>query len=158
MPRKLRVEYAGAIYHVMNRGDRREWLLGTYTARFNRRHKFSGHLFSGRYKALIVDGSGTGYLKTVCDYVHLNPVRARFLHLDQAVSEYAWSSWPAYLRSPGKRPIWLRVDRLLGEYGIPQDSPAERRQLLMIYRPRIFHSQFARHFQTLPSQPQCVNS
>ena len=47
------------------------WLLGTYTARFNRRHKLIGHLFGGRYKALIVDCSGTGYLKTVCDYVHL---------------------------------------------------------------------------------------
>src|SRR5213078_923353 len=105
MPRKLRVEYPGAIYHVMNRGDRREpifrddedrkrflatlgeccgktdlqvhawclvarmkWFLGTYTARFNRRHKLFGHLFSGRYKALVVDGSGNGYLKTVCDY------------------------------------------------------------------------------------------
>ena len=45
-----------------------KWFLGTYTARFNRRHKVFGHLFSGRYKALVVDGSGTGYLKTVCDY------------------------------------------------------------------------------------------
>ena len=113
MPRKLRVEYEGAIYHVMNRGDRREaifldeedrqsflqtlgegcaktdwqvhayclmsnhfhlvvetpranlvagmqWFLGTYTSRFNRRHKLFGHLFSGRYKSLIVDGSGSG--------------------------------------------------------------------------------------------------
>src|ERR1051325_9443868 len=111
MPRKLRVEYPGAIYHVMNRGDRREaiflseqdrelfletlgeacektgwqvhayclmsnhfhlvletpqanlvsgmrWFLGTYTARFNRRHNVLGHLFSGRYKSLVVDGSG----------------------------------------------------------------------------------------------------
>ena len=33
-----------------------KWFLGTYTGRFNRRHKFSGHLFSGHYKALIVDG------------------------------------------------------------------------------------------------------
>src|SRR3989304_5774214 len=117
MARKLRVEYAGAIYHVMNRGDRREeifrddedrqrffaplgevwartgrqghvlclmpnhfhlvvetpqpklvagmkWFLGTYTARFNRRHKVFGHLFSGRYKALVVGGSGNGYLRT----------------------------------------------------------------------------------------------
>ena len=40
------------------------------TARFNRRHKLFGHLFSGRYKSLIVDGSGDGYLRTVCDYVH----------------------------------------------------------------------------------------
>ncbi len=35
--------------------------------------------FSGRYKALVVDGSGDGYLKTVCDYVHLNPARAKLL-------------------------------------------------------------------------------
>ena len=101
MPRRLRVEYEGAIYHLMNRGNLREpiflndedresfletlgqtcaktnwqvhayclmgnhfhlvvetpranlvagmqWLLGTYTARFNRRHKLFGHLFSGR--------------------------------------------------------------------------------------------------------------
>jgi hypothetical protein len=42
-----------------------KWFLGTYTLRFNRRHKLFGHLFSGRYKSLIVDGSGSGYLKTV---------------------------------------------------------------------------------------------
>ena len=68
-----------------------KWLLGTYTARFNRRHRLSGHLFSGRYKALVVDGSGTGYLRTVCDYVHLNPARARLLKdvkpLEQIVRE-----------------------------------------------------------------------
>ena len=182
MARKLRVEYEGAIYHVMNRGDRREaiflddedrkhfittlgeacvktgwqihalclmvnhfhlvvetpqpnlvagmkWFLGTYTGRFNRRHKFFGHLFSGRYKALIVEGSGTGYFKTVCDYVHLNPVRAKLLKPEQALREYAWSSWPEYLKSPGKRPVWLRVDRLLGEYRISQDRAAGRRHL-----------------------------
>ena len=117
MARKLRVQYPGAVYHVINRGDRREdifqddhdrtrfletvaeacaktdwqvhayclmrnhfhlvvetpqpnlvsgmqWLLGTYTSRFNRRHQEFGHLFSGRYKALVVDGSGNEYLKT----------------------------------------------------------------------------------------------
>jgi hypothetical protein len=40
-----------------------KWLLGTDTSRFNRRHKLFGHLFCGRYKSLIVDGSGSGYLK-----------------------------------------------------------------------------------------------
>jgi putative transposase len=182
MARKLRVEYPGAIYHVMNRGDRREpvfrddedrkqflqtvgevcektgwqvhayclmgnhfhmvvetaqanlvsgmkWLLGTYTSRFNRRHKLSGHLFSGRYKSLVVDGSGNGYLKTVCDYVHLNPARAQLLAAEQPLRLYRWSSWPEYLQSPSKRPAWLRVDRLLGEYRIPKDSAAGRRQL-----------------------------
>ncbi len=182
MARKLRVEYPGAIYHLMNRGDRREeifkddqdrdrfletlgevctktgwqvhawclmgnhfhlavetpqgnlvagmkWFLGTYTSRFNRRHKLFGHLFSGRYKALIVDGSGNGYLKTVCDYVHLNPARAKLLKPEQALRGYRWSSWPGYLQAPGKRRAWLRVDRLLGEYRIPKDSAAGRRVL-----------------------------
>lgn len=182
MPRKLRVEYEGAIYHVMNRGDRREpivldeqdrelfcrtleevcqktgwevhafclmpnhfhlvvetpranlvagmrWFLGTYTARFNRRHKVFGHLFSGRYKSLIVDGSGTGYLKTVCDYVHLNPIRARLLLPQQRLAEYRWSSWPEYLKPPGKRPAWLRVDRLMGEWAVRHDNVHGRREL-----------------------------
>jgi len=175
MARKLRVEYAGAIYHVMNRGDRREpifvdeqdrrrffealgeacektgwqihawclmhnhfhlvietpqanlvagmkWFLSTYTARFNRRHKLFGHLFSGRYKSLIVDGSGNGYLKTVCDYVHLNPARAKVLRPDRPLGSYMWGSMRYYLLPRRKRPVWLRVDRLLGEHGIPRDS------------------------------------
>ncbi len=181
MARKLRVEYPGAIYHLMNRGDRREpifkddkdrsrflttlgeacektnwqvhawclmpnhfhlvvetpeanlvvgmkWLLGTYTSRFNHRHKLFGHLFSGRYKSLIVDGSGNGYLKTVCDYVHLNPARAKMLRLEQRLSAYQWSSLGLYLESRRKRPGWLRVDRLLGEHGIPRDSKEGRRE------------------------------
>ena len=106
-----------------------KWFLSTYTSRFNRRHKVFGHLFSGRYKALIVDGSGNGYLKTVCDYVHLNPARAKLLTPDQPLRAYVWSSWPEYLKSPGKRPGWLRVDRLLGEYRVPKDSTAGRRHL-----------------------------
>jgi len=179
--RKLRIQYEGAIYHVMNRGDRRQnifrddqdrerfletlgeacaktdwqihawclmrnhfhlvvetpkanlvagmkWLLGTYTSRFNRRHRFFGHLFSGRYKALFVDGSGDGYLKTVCDYVHLNPVRAKLLSAEQKLSTFRWSSYGEYLKPGRKRCRWLRVDRLLGEHGIPKDSRAGGRQ------------------------------
>jgi putative transposase len=176
------VQYPGAIYHVMNRGDRREpiflededrrkflatlgetsqktgwqihayclmdnhfhlvietpganlvdgmkWLLGTDTSRFNRRHRLSRHLFSGRYKALVVDGSGNSYLRTACDYVHLNPVRANLLRPEQALRDYPWSSYLEYLRPPGRRAKWLRVDRLLGELKIPKDSAAGRREL-----------------------------
>jgi hypothetical protein len=104
-----------------------KWLLGTYTSRYNRRHKEFGHLFSGRYKALIVDGSGNGYLKTVCDYVHLNPARAKGLKAQEPLSAFAWSCYPQYLAVPGRRPSWLRVDRLLGKWGIPKDSEAGRR-------------------------------
>ena len=181
MARKLRIQYEGAIYHLMNRGDHREdifcddqdrqlfldtlgqacaktdwqvhawclmrnhfhlvvetpranlvegmkWLLGTYTGRFNRRHKLFGHLFSGRYKSLLVDGSGKGYLKTVCDYVHLNPARAKLLLARQKLCDYRWSSYGEYLQPKGQRWPWLRVDRLLSEHGIPKDSPAGREQ------------------------------
>jgi hypothetical protein len=106
-----------------------KWLLGVYTSRFNRRHKLVGHLFSGRYKSLIVDGRGNGYLRTVCDYVHLNPARAKLLLPEQPLRQYPWSSWPKYLQPPDKRPAWLRVQRLLGEYRIPRDSAAGRRRL-----------------------------
>jgi REP element-mobilizing transposase RayT len=106
-----------------------KWFLGTYTGRFNRRHKIFRHLFSGRYKALVVDGSGNGYFKTVCDYVHLNPVRAGLVRKKLPLRAYRWSSWPEYLDETARRWKWLRVDRLLGEHGIPKDSPAGRRQL-----------------------------
>ncbi|MBI3853267.1 MAG: transposase [Verrucomicrobia bacterium] len=181
MARKLRVQYPGAIYHVMNRGDRREpifkddadrqrfletlgeacgktgwqvhayclmwnhfhlvvetpqanlvagmkWFLGVYTSRFNRRHKLFGHLFSGRYKSLIVDGSSDGYLRTVCDYVHLNPVRASLLPPAAPLEQYRWSSYPEYLKRPGQRLGWLRVERVLGELGIQRDDAAGRKR------------------------------
>lgn len=189
VPRKLRVQYPGAIYHVMNRGDRREdifyddqdrrrflqtlgqacektgwqihayclmsnhfhlvvetpqpnlvpgmkWMLGTYTIRFNRRHKEFGHLFSGRYKALPVDGSTTGYLKTVCDYVHLNPVRAGLLTQGQLLAVYPWSSYGEYLKAPSQRLAWLRPHRLLGEWGIPKDSSAGRQRFAQVMEER----------------------
>jgi REP element-mobilizing transposase RayT len=104
-----------------------KWLLGTYTSRYNCRHKEFGHLFSGRYKALIVEGSGNGYLKTVCDCVHLNPARAKGLAPGQPLSDFGWSSYLQYWAAPSRRASWLRVDRLLGEWGIPKDSTAGRR-------------------------------
>jgi len=106
-----------------------KWLLGTYRSRFNRRHKLFGHLFSGCYKSLIVDGSGGRYLKSVGDDVHLNPARANLVAADAPLKSFAWSSWPAYLLAPSRRPAWLRVDRLLGAWGIPKDSPAGRQRL-----------------------------
>jgi hypothetical protein len=101
-----------------------KWLLGVYTKRFNIRHRLCGHLFAGRYKALPVDGSGDGYLRTVCDYVHLNPARAEVIEAASPLERFEWSSYPAYLKLPAQRPQWLRVDRLLGEKGVGRDSAA----------------------------------
>ncbi len=180
MPRTLRVEYAGAIYHVMSRGNRRDdiflddvdrqdflktlgevcrktgwqvqawclmrnhfhlvletpsanlvsgmrWLLSTYSNRFNHRRKKAGHLFSGRYQALPVEGRG-GYLRTVCDYVHLNPVRAKLLRPEQRLLEYPWSSFGWHLAGREHRPPWLRSERLFGEHGIRRDDAPGRRE------------------------------
>ena len=49
------------------------WLQSTFANRFNRYRKENGHVFQGRYKALLFDGDALG---AVCHYIHLNPVRA----------------------------------------------------------------------------------
>jgi REP element-mobilizing transposase RayT len=105
-----------------------KWLLGTYTQCFNRRHQHGGHLFGGRYKAQLIDGRSPGYLRSACDYVHLNPVRAGIVGAEEKLECYPWSSYPAY-RKPRLRPPWLRVDRLLGEHGLIEDTARSRREL-----------------------------
>jgi len=60
-------------------------------------------------------------LRTACDYVHLNPLRAGLLPAHQPLSAYAWSSYPLYVR-PARRPAWLRVDGLRGKHGIKEDT------------------------------------
>jgi len=74
-----------------------KWLLGTYTQRFNLRRKHWGHLFGGRYKAQLIDERSASYLVRVCNYVHLNPVRARMVGRDKKLQSFKWSSYPAYL-------------------------------------------------------------
>jgi hypothetical protein len=107
----------------------------TYTSRFSRRHKLFGHLFGGKYKSLILDGSGNGYLRTVCDYEHLNSAPAKLLAADQPLSDYPWSSHGEYLKPPGRRMPCRRVDRLLGlilnlERAVANER---RRRLLSFY-------------------------
>jgi putative transposase len=63
---------------------------GVYTQSFNRRHGLTGHLFQGRFKAILVDSDS--YLLEVCRYVDLNPVRAQMVKRPDA---YAWSSYRA---------------------------------------------------------------
>jgi len=55
------------------------WRLSACTIRLNHRRQLVGHVFSGRYQAVVVEGCGNGCLRAACDYVHLNPVRARLL-------------------------------------------------------------------------------
>ena len=60
--------------------------------------------------------------------MHLNPVRAHLLSPEQSLRDYAWSSYPEYLKAPSRRWPWLRVERLFGEMRLPKDSPAGRRE------------------------------
>ena len=84
----------------------------------------------------MVDGSGNGYLKAVCDYVHLNPVRAKLLQTQQRLTDFRWSSYGQYLKPPGQRPGWLEVTRVLGEWGIPKDSSAGREHFALLMETR----------------------
>jgi REP element-mobilizing transposase RayT len=159
MSRPLRIEFAGALYHVTSRGDRREPIFdddadradlldtfsqglarfdaaclayclmgnhyhlvvrtnqpnlsrfmrhvnGVYTQRFNRRHCKVGHVFQGRFNAILVDRDA--YLLEVCRYVDLNPVRAGLV---QRPEDWPWSSYRAHA-GVAPVPTWLATDEL----------------------------------------------
>ena len=172
MARKLRLEFPGACYHVINRGnyctdifptDRpkaafeaclfeactksgwllhafvvmrnhyhlaletpegnlvagMQWLQATFANRFNRLRGERGHLFQGRYKALLVeDGDPLGL---VCHYIHLNPVRAG-IHTVAQLTDYRYSSY-WYLWHPRCRPEFLHPGVALSTAGQLADSP-----------------------------------
>jgi len=168
MARPIRIEYAGAVYHVTARGNDRKavfrddddrgrftetlaegverfglvvhayclmpnhyhlivetpranlsvslgWLQTAYSIRFNRRHGRAGHLFQGRFKALLVEADG--YARELVRYVHLNPVRPRdkkaLIPAERRgyLERYAWSSHRAYA-GLAVAPEWLSLDWL----------------------------------------------
>lgn len=164
MARPLRVEYSGAYYHLINRGNAGEnifdaqrdkekfleylkkaverfsivihtycimtnhyhilletpqpnlsvaiqWLNGSYAAYYNKKHRRSGHLFQGRYKAILIDTDE--YLKQLSRYIHLNPVRIKLV---TKPAEYPWSSYPTFI-SGIKAPDWLETRWLLAYFG-----------------------------------------
>ncbi len=86
-------------------------LNGTYSQWFNRRHGLVGHVFQGRYKAILVQKES--YLLELARYVVLNPVRAGLVG---APLEWPWSSHRSLMR-PSERPTWLATDWLLSHFG-----------------------------------------
>jgi putative transposase len=190
MPRQVRIEYEGAFYHVMARGNRRNrifaspeeadeelflktlgdccertgfrvwawvlmrnhyhllletprgnlvdgmgWLQNTYTRRFNTRHREWGRLFGDRYKSVLVESGGNGgdlYLRTLLDYIHLNPVRAGLVPSTtyEGLLDYPWSSLTkGYAVSPKAREPWMAVDEGLALFQC-SDRAADRRHFL----------------------------
>ncbi len=173
MARRLRMEYPGACYHVINRGNYRadvfgtegakaafeaclfeacgksgwvlhafvimrnhyhlavetpegnlglgmQWLQATFANRFNRLRAERGHLFQGRYQALLVETESA--LGPVCQYIHLNPARAGIVPVVR-LGEYRHGSY-WYLRQPKARPGFLNLQTALEDAGGLPDAPA----------------------------------
>jgi putative transposase len=164
MARPLRLEFAGAIYHLTSRGNARQkvffsdadrelflstltrvvsryaWIChayclmanhyhllietpkanlsigmrqlnGIYTQRFNRRHKRVGHLFQGRFKAILVERES--HLLELCRYIVLNP-----LHVKDRARAQSWK-WSSYGATAGLAPVpeFLSTDWILAQFG-----------------------------------------
>jgi len=178
MSRPLRLEYAGALYHVTSRGDRREaiyeddndraafismlegvcdrynWIChayclmsnhyhllietpganlskgmrqlnGVYTQTYNRAHGRVGHVFQGRYKAILVEKEH--YLLELSRYIVLNPVRAGMV---RSVRDWRWSSYRATIGQV-KGPKCLNVDWLLAAFGKRKSDAVKRYKIFV---------------------------
>lgn len=93
---------------------------GVYTQRFNRRHRRVGHVFQGRYKAILVQKDS--YLLELARYIVLNPLRARMV---KRVPDWPWSS---YRTTAGfaQAPDWLDTDWILSAFGQRKSRARER--------------------------------
>ena len=94
----------------------------TYTQYYNRRYRTVGHLFQGRYKAILCDRDA--YLLELVRYIHLNPAR---LKNPEELATYRWSNHRAYLGSEG--PVAVETKLVLSQLGISakQSSKAYRK-------------------------------
>jgi hypothetical protein len=96
-----------------------------YIGYYNRRHKRVGHLFQGRYKAILVDRDA--YLSVLSRYIHLNPVRIEAKERSsprekyEQLRRYPWSSLPGYL-SRRKKQHFVRYNLVLSDFGGDTDS------------------------------------
>jgi hypothetical protein len=89
---------------------------GAYTTYFNVKRKRSGHLFQGRYKAILVEADE--YATELSRYIHLNPVGANIVARPE---EYQWSSYRCYI-GQSTTPAWLKTDFILNYFAA---KPAE---------------------------------
>jgi putative transposase len=136
-------------YHLMvetpegNLSAGMHWLQVSYSVWFNRRHNRVGHLFQGRFKAIVLDPDTWGV--ALSHYIHLNPARVVKLGLGkvartrqrlgiegrasseliaarlEVLNEYGWSSYHAYI-GLAKAPSWLETGWLLSRMGGDRES------------------------------------
>jgi putative transposase len=103
-------------------------LNGSYTQTFNRRHGKTGHLFEGRFKAILVDRDS--YLLALCRYVERNPVAAGLV---PSAGDWVWSSYRAHAGMVASPP-WLEVDDIHALLrGAPVDTPRARQRAVAAY-------------------------
>jgi hypothetical protein len=100
-----------------------QWLQATFSNRFNKLRGERGHLFQGRYKALLVEAGGA--LGQVCHYIHLNPVRAGLVLVEELKAWRHSSFW--FLGQPRARPKTLSFQAALTDAGELADTAAGRR-------------------------------
>ncbi|GAB2914920.1 REP-associated tyrosine transposase [Rheinheimera gaetbuli] len=95
-------------------------LNGVFTQAINRKHNRVGHLFQGRYKAILVDKDA--YLLELSRYIVLNPIRAKIV---QQLEDWPWSNWHAFM---GLRtsPRWLATDALLEMFSKQRETAREK--------------------------------
>jgi len=109
-------------YHVVvetvegNLSQGMRQLNGVYTQKFNRIHSRVGHVFQGRYRAIMVEKDT--YLLELMRYVVLNPVRAGIV---TQAGDWSWSSYCAMVGA-SSRPGWLQTDWVLGQFGNTRDQ------------------------------------
>lgn len=84
---------------------------GAYTTYFNVKRKRAGHLFQGRFKAILVEADA--YAAELSRYIHLNPVKAGIVNRPE---DYPWSSYRSYI-GQSQATEWLMTDFILGYFG-----------------------------------------
>ena len=94
---------------------------GAYTTYYNVKRHHAGHLFQGRYKAIVVEADQ--YALELSRYIHLNPVRAGIV---EAPEHYRWSSYSSYVGNE-QPPPWLDVDFVQGMFNSPELPARQQR-------------------------------
>lgn len=94
-------------------------LNGLYTQGFNRVYGRTGHVFQGRYNAILVQKEA--YLLEVARYIVLNPVRARMV---RSAGDYPWSSYRA-MTGEEAAPEWLETRTILAAFGPTEAEASE---------------------------------
>jgi hypothetical protein len=104
-----------------------KWFQGTYTVRFNARHRLVGHLFAGRYKAVLVEREEPSYGRVLSDYIHLNPARAGLINEENPrLGSFRWSSFPGFCEK-GRLPRWLQADDVYSWHRLDRRHASDRR-------------------------------